>query len=85
MLQSGVDSLVLSIVPGDNGKPTTRLEKAIVHDGNCKWENPVYEAVKFNQDPKNGKFSEKVYYFVISTVCFLLVVDFLVVSCECDV
>lgn len=67
VLQSGVDSLVLSIVPGDNGKPTTRLEKAIVHDGNCKWENPVYEAVKFNQDPKNGKFSEKVYYFVIST------------------
>lgn len=67
VLQSGVDSLVLSIVPGDNGKPTTRLEKAIVHDGNCKWENPVYEAVKFNQDPKNGKFSEKLYYFVIST------------------
>lgn len=68
MLQSGVDALVLSIVPGDIGKPTSRLEKSIVRDGICKWENPVYETVKFIQDLKNGKFTERKYYFVISTV-----------------
>jgi hypothetical protein len=67
-VQSGVDSLVLSIIPGDNGKPTTRLEKAIVTDGICKWENPVYENVKFVYDTKNGKFTENIYYFVVSTV-----------------
>ncbi|KAJ1411830.1 NT-type C2 domain [Sesbania bispinosa] len=67
MLQSGVDALVLSIVPGDIGKPTTRLEKATVRGGVCKWENPVYETVKFNQDPKTGKFSERIYHFVVST------------------
>jgi hypothetical protein len=67
-VQSGVDSLVLSIILGDNGKPTTRLEKAIVTDGICKWENPVYETVKFVYDTKNGKFTEKIYYFVVSTV-----------------
>ncbi|WJX53919.1 hypothetical protein P8452_39862 [Trifolium repens] len=67
VVQSGVDSLVLSIIPGDNGKPTTRLEKAIVTDGICKWENPVYETVKFVYDTKNGKFTEKIYYFVVST------------------
>ncbi|CAJ2676613.1 unnamed protein product [Trifolium pratense] len=67
VVQSGVDSLVLSIIPGDNGKPTTRLEKAIVTDGICKWENPVYETVKFAYDTKNAKFTEKIYYFVVST------------------
>ncbi|PNY11811.1 hypothetical protein L195_g008426 [Trifolium pratense] len=40
VLQSGVDALVLSIVPGDIGRPTKRLEKATVRDGNCRWENP---------------------------------------------
>ncbi|KAI5383759.1 intracellular protein transport protein USO1 [Lathyrus oleraceus] len=65
--QSGLDSLVLSIVPGDIGKPTTRLEKAVINNGVCKWENPVYETVKFIRDAKNGKFGERVYYFVIST------------------
>ncbi|XP_057415984.1 uncharacterized protein LOC130710662 [Lotus japonicus] len=67
VLQPGVDSLVLSIVPGDIGKVTTRLEKALVRGGVCRWENPVYETVKFIQDPKTGKFSERVYYFVVST------------------
>ncbi|XP_058731990.1 intracellular protein transport protein USO1-like [Vicia villosa] len=68
VVQSGVvDSLVLSIVPGDIGKPTTRLEKAVINNGVCKWENPVYETVKFIRDPKNGRFGERVYYFVIST------------------
>ncbi|KAK7318267.1 hypothetical protein RJT34_02966 [Clitoria ternatea] len=67
MVQSGVDGLVLSIVPGDIGKITTRLEKATVRGGICRWENPVYETVKFVQEPKTGKFSERLYYFVVST------------------
>lgn len=68
MLQSGVDALVLSIVPGDIGKPTKRLEKASVRDGICRWENPVYETVKFIQEPKTGKFSDRIYHFLISAV-----------------
>nr|KYP65606.1 Laminin subunit alpha-2 [Cajanus cajan] len=67
IVQSGVDALVLSIVPGDIGKVTTRLEKAAVRDGVCRWENPVYETIKFVQEPKTGKFSERVYHFVVST------------------
>jgi len=68
MVQSGVESLVLSIVPGDIGKVTTRLEKAAIRGGVCRWENPVYETIKLFQEPKTGKFSERVYYFVVSTV-----------------
>ena len=68
VLQSGVDALVLSIVPGDIGRPTKRLEKATVQDGNCRWENPVYETVKYYQDPKTGKINDKIYKFLLSTV-----------------
>ncbi|TKY70930.1 myosin heavy chain [Spatholobus suberectus] len=67
VFQSGMDALVLSIVPGDIGKPTTRLEKATVRDGTCRWENPVYETVKFTQEPKTGKISHKIYHFLVST------------------
>ncbi|KAI4326977.1 hypothetical protein L6164_019486 [Bauhinia variegata] len=67
VLPSGVDALVLSIVPGDVGKPTTRLEKATIRDGICRWENPAYETVKFIQDPKSGKISERIYHIVVST------------------
>lgn len=67
VLQSGVDALVLSIVPGDIGRPTKRLEKAAVQDGNCRWENPVYETVKYYQDPKTGEINDKIYKFLLST------------------
>ncbi|KAF7828292.1 intracellular protein transport protein USO1-like [Senna tora] len=67
VLQSGVDALALSIIPGDIGRPTTRLENATVRDGVCRWENPVYETVKFIQEPKTGKINERIYYFVVST------------------
>ncbi|KAL2348056.1 hypothetical protein Fmac_002056 [Flemingia macrophylla] len=67
VFQSGMDALVLSIVPGDIGKPTTKLEKATVRDGTCRWENPVYETVKFIQEPKTGKISDKIYHFLVST------------------
>jgi hypothetical protein len=59
---------VLSIVPGDIGRPTKRLEKATVRDGNCRWENPVYETIKYFQDPKTGKIGDKIYHFLLSTV-----------------
>ncbi|XP_027914232.1 myosin-10 isoform X1 [Vigna unguiculata] len=67
VFQSGMDALVLSIVPGDIGKPTTKLEKAAVRDGTCRWDNPVYETVKFVQEAKTGKISDRIYHFLVST------------------
>ncbi|KVH90106.1 EEIG1/EHBP1 N-terminal domain-containing protein [Cynara cardunculus var. scolymus] len=61
------DTLIISIIPADTGKPTTRLEKAKVKDGSCYWEKPHYQTLKFVRDPKNGKFNEKVYHFVMAT------------------
>ncbi|CAH1451430.1 unnamed protein product [Lactuca virosa] len=61
------DTLIISIIPADTGKPTTRLEKAKVKDGNCYWEKPHCETVKFVQDPKNGNFHEKIYHFSLAT------------------
>ncbi|XP_014521385.1 myosin-11 isoform X2 [Vigna radiata var. radiata] len=67
VFHSGMDALVLSIVPGDIGKPTTKLEKAAVRDGTCRWDNPVYETVKFVQESKTGKISDRIYHFLVST------------------
>ncbi|KAK1436216.1 hypothetical protein QVD17_01994 [Tagetes erecta] len=61
------DALIISIIPADIGKPTTRLEKAKIKDGSCYWEKPHFETVKFVHDPKNGKFNEKIYHFVLAT------------------
>ena len=48
---------------------------------NCKRENPVYEAVNFNQDPKNGKFGEKVYYCDFNgMICFCFFLFFLLLT-----
>ncbi|KAI3522554.1 hypothetical protein L1887_00425 [Cichorium endivia] len=65
--QSAGDTLIISVIPADTGKPTTRLEKAKVKDGHCYWEKPHYETVKFLQDPKNGTFHEKIYHFALAT------------------
>ncbi|KAG2394657.1 uncharacterized protein HKW66_Vig0079680 [Vigna angularis] len=67
VFQSGMNALVLYIVLGDIGKPTTKLEKAAVRDGTCIWDNPVYETVKFVQESKTGKISDRIYHFVVST------------------
>ena len=64
------DSLTISVVPGDVGKPTLRLEKATVRGGKCRWENPAYVTVKFDADQKTGKFTEKIYHFRVSSVCY---------------
>ncbi|XP_050375908.1 uncharacterized protein LOC126793432 [Argentina anserina] len=63
----GVEALMLSVVPGDVGKPTVKLDKAVVRDGSCRWENPVHETVKFDREPRTGKIKERLYYFVLST------------------
>lgn len=65
--QLGLDSLMVSLIPADVGKPTMRLEKATVQNGSCRWENPVYETVKLNQESRTGKISERIYHFLVST------------------
>ncbi|CAA0842219.1 Myosin heavy chain-related protein [Striga hermonthica] len=63
----GDDALLVSIVPADAGKPTVKSDRALLREGSCFWENPVYESVKFNRDPKSGKILERIYYFVVGT------------------
>ncbi|KAF8117982.1 hypothetical protein N665_0007s0031 [Sinapis alba] len=61
------EGLILSLVPGDIGKPTARSEKAVVRDGQCRWEIPVYETVKFLKDAKTGKVNQRIYHLIVST------------------
>ncbi|CAH2048132.1 unnamed protein product [Thlaspi arvense] len=61
------EGLTLSLVPGDVGKPTARSEKAVVSDGQCRWEIPVYETVKFLKDAKTGKVNQMIYHLIVST------------------
>ncbi|KAL3498813.1 hypothetical protein ACH5RR_041545 [Cinchona calisaya] len=65
--QVGGNALMLSVVPADIGKPTVKLEKATIRDGSCYWDSPVYETVKFVQEPKSGKIHERIYYFLVGT------------------
>ncbi|XP_010473572.1 PREDICTED: golgin subfamily A member 6-like protein 22 [Camelina sativa] len=66
--QFNTEGLVLSLVPGDVGKPTARSEKAIVKDGHCRWEIPVYETVKFLKDAKTGKVNQRIYHLIVSSI-----------------
>ncbi|ESQ29037.1 hypothetical protein EUTSA_v10023231mg [Eutrema salsugineum] len=61
------EGLTLSLVPGDVGKPTARSEKAVVSDGQCRWEIPVYETVKFLKDAKTDKVNQRIYHLIVST------------------
>ncbi|ESQ46843.1 hypothetical protein EUTSA_v10027632mg [Eutrema salsugineum] len=65
--QLKAEGLMISLVPGDVGKSTGKTEKAMVLDGHCRWESPVYETVKFLQDMKNGKVNQRIYHFIVST------------------
>ncbi|XP_015896229.3 uncharacterized protein LOC107429960 [Ziziphus jujuba] len=65
--QLGVDALAISVIPADVGKPTLKLDKATIQNGTCRWENPVYETVKFFREPRTGKISERIYHFIVST------------------
>ncbi|KAL8200897.1 hypothetical protein R6Q57_012236 [Mikania cordata] len=64
---NGADALTIAVIPGDVGKPTTRLEKTKVKDGCCYWDKPHSETVKFTRDQKTGKINEKIYHFVVAT------------------
>ncbi|KAD3641295.1 hypothetical protein R6Q59_003902 [Mikania micrantha] len=64
---NGGDALTIAVIPGDVGKPTTRLEKTKVKDGCCYWDKPHSETVKFTRDQKTGKINEKIYHFVVAT------------------
>ncbi|XP_010273099.1 PREDICTED: early endosome antigen 1 [Nelumbo nucifera] len=63
----GWETLIVSLVPVDVGKPTVKLEKTAVRDGTCRWENPIYETIKFVRETKTGKINEKVYHCLVST------------------
>ena len=63
-----MNALVVSVVPGDVGKPTVSSEKGILREGSCRWDYPVYETVKYIRDVKTGKINERIYHFVVSTV-----------------
>ncbi|KAK8584297.1 hypothetical protein V6N13_109683 [Hibiscus sabdariffa] len=60
-------ALIISVIPDDGGKLIRTLEKATVQNGNCRWENPVYETVIFVREPKTGKINGRIYHFVLST------------------
>lgn len=60
-------TLTLSVVPADVGKPTVRLEKAPIFEGNCYWEHPIYETVKLVREPKMERYKEKIFHFIVST------------------
>ncbi|XP_010533684.1 PREDICTED: myosin-13 isoform X2 [Tarenaya hassleriana] len=66
--QLNAKRLTLSLVPGDVGKPTSRLENAVVQEGFCRWESPIYETVKFVQEPKTGMVNQRVYHLTVSTM-----------------
>ncbi|KAK1290812.1 hypothetical protein QJS10_CPB18g01544 [Acorus calamus] len=63
---SGWDTLVVSLVPLEIGKPTARTGKAEVIERTCRWESPIYETVKLIKEPKSGKINEKTYQFFVS-------------------
>lgn len=59
--------LMISLIPGDIGKPTAKLEKAPVVEGTCTWEDPIYEMVKLVKHQKTETYKEKIYYFNVQT------------------
>ncbi|XP_010441281.1 PREDICTED: myosin-11-like isoform X2 [Camelina sativa] len=65
--QLKAEGLTISVVPGDVGKSTGKAEKAMVLDGHCRWESPVYETVKFLQDFKTGKVNQRICHFIVSS------------------
>lgn len=59
---------MISLIPGDIGKPTAKLEKAPVVEGTCTWEDPIYEMVKLVKHQKTETYKEKIYFFNVQTV-----------------
>ncbi|KAH7690665.1 E3 ubiquitin ligase involved in syntaxin degradation protein [Dioscorea alata] len=63
----GWDTMVVSLVPLDVGKPSLKSDKAEVMNGECQWLKPVFETARLVQDPKSMKFNEKFYQFLVSS------------------
>lgn len=59
--------LMITLIPGDIGKPTAKLEKAPIVEGTCTWEDPIYEMVKLVKHHKTETYKEKIYYFNVQT------------------
>ncbi|KAK1352831.1 Early endosome antigen 1-like [Heracleum sosnowskyi] len=64
---SGGDTLMISVIPAEGGKPTSILDKVKIQDGSCYWEKPVYETMKVTRNPKTGKINERLYHVIFST------------------
>ncbi|KAL8106779.1 uncharacterized protein LOC141671523 [Apium graveolens] len=64
---SGGDTLMISVIPSEGGKPTSILDKVKIRDGSCYWEKPVYETMKLTRDSKTGKINERLYHVIFST------------------
>lgn len=64
---TGGDTLMISVIPAEGGKPTSILDKVKIQDGSCYWEKPVYETMKVTRDPKTGKINERLYHVIFST------------------
>ncbi|XP_039140256.1 centromere-associated protein E-like isoform X2 [Dioscorea cayenensis subsp. rotundata] len=63
----GWETMVVSLVPLDVGKPSLKSDKAEVVNGECQWLKPVFETARLVQDPKSMKFNEKFYQFLVSS------------------
>ncbi|KAL8101930.1 uncharacterized protein LOC141683710 [Apium graveolens] len=64
---SGGDTLMISLIPADGARPTSVMNRVKIRDGSCYWEKPVYETMKFIQDPRTGKINERSYNVIFST------------------
>ncbi|GER44555.1 myosin heavy chain-related protein [Striga asiatica] len=67
VMQVGGDGFMVSVIPAESGKPSVKSDKAMVRNGSCYWEKPIFETIKFNRDLKTGKIHERLYYFVVGT------------------
>ncbi|XP_071709858.1 uncharacterized protein [Rutidosis leptorrhynchoides] len=59
--------LMVSLIPGEIGKPVAKSERVPVVDGTCTWEDPMYEMVKLVRNQKTEKYKEKIYYFNVQS------------------
>lgn len=73
-------AVMISLVPEDVGKTAFKMEKVAVQDGTCLWERPIYVTVKLTRDSKTGKIHEKIYHFVVSSVCCSIISASLFIS-----
>ncbi|KAJ7557258.1 hypothetical protein O6H91_05G119200 [Diphasiastrum complanatum] len=64
--QTGWDRLVVSLIPADTGRTSSKTQKAYVRNGNCQWPDAVIESTMLSADPKSKEYEEKLYRIVVS-------------------